>query len=559
MSGFENSVIGMNPGETKTAVVAAADAYGPHDEKLVKVINRSEFPGEMHPEVGLQLQIERQDGEKSFVTVTDVTETSITLDANHPLAGKNLVFEIELQEIVKPGPDASQLYALGIALQDHNHHDEAASHYLKAIRIKPDFIEAYYNLGVAFQHLGQVEKAIASYKEAIALDPAYASAHLNLGIAFEETMRYEEALKSFEKALETKPDYAMAHYHIGNVLFLKGQFEEAKKSYEKAVSLNHEYAAAHLNIAAINLLLGNFREGWKGYEWRWKLEGVSEKRNISQPLWNGSDIAGKTILIYAEQEFGDTIQFIRYIPLCARRGAKVIVECPKGMKSLLQNVEGAAKVITHGEQVPDFELYCPLLSLPSIFDTTIANIPADIPYLSADKMKAEKWKECLGSDGPQLKVGLAWSGDNALLKLRNDQPCSLEMFSPLGRFTDVTFYSLRKKVGSSVPEYPPAGMNLVDYAGNVDDFSDTAALIENLDLVISVDSSVAHLAGALGKPVWTLLPFVPAWQWMLGREDSPWYPTMRLFRQSSPGDWKSVLERVGNELKKFIDDSKNSL
>jgi FKBP-type peptidyl-prolyl cis-trans isomerase 2 len=550
MPGFERSVIGMNPGERKTTRVMAVDAYGPCNEDLVKVINRSEFPNNLQPEVGLQIQIQRNDGVKSYVTIIKVDESSVTLDGNHPLAGKDLIFDIELIEIRKPGPDASKHYAMGVILQDHNQHEEAISHYTKAIQIKPDFVEAYYNLGVSFQHLGQIDKAIQCYEQTVALNPEYASAHLNLGIALKEQQKYEQAIQSFEKALQIKPDYTMAYYHIGNTLFYKGQFEEAQKFYKKAVSLNPEYADAHWNIALINLLLGNFAEGWKGYEWRWKLEGVTVQRDISQPLWDGSDITGKSILIYTEQGFGDIIQFIRYIPLLAERGAKVILECPIELIPLLQNIQCIDKIFPNGSQLPEFDLYCPLLSLPRIFDTGLENIPSKIPYIQINTSLVQKWHERINTNSAQLKIGLAWAGSPDLLKPYYNRSCPLELFSILGHH-DVIFYSLQKGEDSLVFKKPPEEITLVDYMGEIEDFADTAALIENLDLVISIDTSVAHLAGALGKPVWTLLPFVPDWRWLIDREDSPWYPTMRLFRQPSPGDWQSVMDRVAQALKEL--------
>jgi hypothetical protein len=252
-------------------------------------------------------------------------------------------------------------------------------------------------------------------------------------------------------------------------------------------------------------------------------------------------------LIYTEQGLGDAIQFIRYIPLVVQRGAKLIVECRKELASLFRNVSGVKQVIKAGEQLPAFDVYCPLLSLPLRFNTTLKTIPADIPYIKADAVLFQKWKNRLSDDNPKLKVGLVWAG-RPTFKLSHLKECPLRMFSPLAQIKDITFYSLQKGNGSEQAKNPPEGMNLIDYTDEIQDFSDTAALIENLDLVISVDTSVAHLAGAMGKPVWTLLPFSPDWRWMLKREDSPWYPTMRLFRQPSHGDWKPVIERVKKEL-----------
>lgn len=561
MPGFERSVIGMHPGEIKTTRVKTVDIYGPYNQDLVKVINRSEFPDNLRPEVGLQIQIKRNDGGTSFVTLTDITETTITLDGNHPLAGKDLIFEIELIDIVKAGPSASAYFILGVFLQDKGEFDDAIKFYQKAITVDPSLTEAYYNIAVAYQKKGQFDEAITYYQQAIELNPNHEKAYLNLGISLKEKGYYEEATNFFERALQIKPDYAMAYYNLGNIFYFKGQFKEAKHFYEKVISIDPEYADAHWNISLINLLLGNFKEGWKGYEWRLKLDGLISKRDISRPLWDGSDIDGKSILIYTEQGFGDTIQFIRYIPVVAERGAKVILECQKELVPLLQNVKGIYRILENNSPLPEseFDLYCPLLSLPLIFDTTIENISSRIPYINADHSLAEKWHKKIMVNSSKLKIGIAWSGNPELLKPYYNRSCSLEVFSPLGQLHDVTFYSLQKGEAMHQAKNLPDGMQIIDYTDEIYDFSDTAAFIENLDLIISIDTAIAHLSGALGKPVWTMIPFIPDWRWMLNREDSPWYPTMKLFRQPSPGDWESVINRIKEGLKTFINKFRNHI
>jgi FKBP-type peptidyl-prolyl cis-trans isomerase 2 len=548
MPGFEMSVIGMNPGETKTARVMAVDAYDPYNKDLVKVIKRSEFPQDLLPEVGLQIQIQRNDGGKSYVTIIKVDESSVTLDGNHPLAGKDLIFDIELIDIVKAGPDAAQYFQLGVLLQDKNEFDEAITCYLKAITIDPGMFEAYYNTAVAYQEKGQLDDAIAFYKQTIELNLNHEKACLNLGISLKEKGQFEEAIKFFEKAIQIKPDYAIAYYNLGNVYVAKGQFDKAMQFYQKAIDLNPNYAEAHLNVAQLNLLFGNLEDSWKGFEWGWQVEGDISRRNFNQPPWDGSDVSGHTVLLYTDQGFGDTIQFIRYAPLIAQRGARVVIECQAELMSLIQTVEDIQQVIVQGKQLPDFDLHCHILSLPDVFKTTLETIPSKIPYIFPDTSKVKMWRDLIQTDRTSLRVGLTWSGDPGFKKGQS-RSCTIEIFSRLGQLHDITYYSLQKGETSQQAYNPPQEMQLINYTDKISDFADTAALIMNLDLVISIDTSVAHLAGALGKKVWTLIPFVPDWRWMLDREDSPWYPTMRLFRQSSPGDWETVMDRVAQALK----------
>ncbi len=354
----------------------------------------------------------------------------------------------------------------------------------------------------------------------------------------------------FQNALQKKPDFVDVYNKIGFILQNKGLIEEAIKYFQKGLEIEPDNIDSHFNLAFPFLLLGNFEQGWKEYEWRRKLTDFS-RREFSQQSWDSSDISGKTILLYAEQGFGDTIQFIRYVPLVAKKVTKIIIECQQQLISLFQNIEGIQQIIAYGEQLPLFDIYCPLLSLPLIFRTTIDTIPAEIPYIKVDEVLLQKWKDKTKEHKSEFKVGLSWAGNP---KHKNDRNRSfpLETFAPLVKFDNIVFYSLQKGKGSKQAKNPPHGMKLIDYTDEIIDFSDTAALIMNLDLVISADTAVAHLAGALGKPVWTLLPFVPDWRWMLNREDSPWYPTMRLFRQPATGDWKSVIVNVMNKLESEI-------
>ncbi|MBM4146648.1 MAG: tetratricopeptide repeat protein [Nitrospira sp.] len=551
-TGLEQAVIGMIPEESKSIEISSDNIYGPHRKEIVHIIRHDQFPEDIKPEIGLQFQIKQENGVTEIFRVTDISDTNITLDGNHPLAGKKLFFDIQLIESEQTDiSKAADFYDQGIAFQDKGRLEEAITCYQKAIELNKNLTGAFYNLGVAFQKKGQIDKSILYYEIAIGLNQDFTEAHYNLGIAYKEKALFDEAMICFQRVLQLKPDHSDASYNFGNVYAAKGQFNEAIQCYQRAIELNPDYAEAHWNIALINLLLGNFKEGWKGYEWRWKLKDIISHRDFSQPIWNGYDINGKTILLHAEQGFGDTIQFIRYAPLVAQRSARVILECQKELVSLLKSVEGIHQVISYEESLPDFNIHCPLLNLPSIFNTTTDNIPAEIPYITADASLIKKWHEKVKHDTSKLKIGLVWAGEK-LYKNDFSRSCSFEIFSALNLSDDITWYSLQKGDPSTQVENSLKGINLIDYTDELRDFSDTAALMQNLDLIISVDTAVAHLAGALGKPIWTLLPFVPDWRWMLNREDSPWYPTMRLFRQPSRGDWKSILENVADSLNKFI-------
>jgi FKBP-type peptidyl-prolyl cis-trans isomerase 2 len=546
--GLEEAVIGMKPGESKSVIIPPDKAFGSYLEEKVRVVSRDQFPRELEPMVGIKFEIKQKNGETDVIRIIEVSKQAVTLDSNHPLAGKTIFFDIELAELRKDqNAAADELYAKGVALQDKGETDEAISYYRKAIGQNPNHAAAYYNLGVAFQGKGLVDQAILYYEIAIGLKQTFTEAHHNLGVAFNEKAQFDEALMCFQRVLQLKPDHAGAFYNLGNTLVAKGRFEEAMASYKKAIEINPGHADAQWSLGLINLRLGNFEEGWKGYEWRWKLKDVMPKRDFSQPLWDGSDIRERTILIHAEQGFGDTIQFIRYATLVARRGAKVLVECQKELVSLLGNTEGVSQVIAQGERIPDFDVHCPLLSLPLIFKTKVDAIPAEIPYISADPDLVQKWRNKIIQDKSAVKVGLVWAG-NPKLKFGHSRSCPIETFTQLAQRNDVSFYSLQKGEADEQAGNLPEGIKLIDTAEEIHDFSDTAAIIENLDLVVSIDTAVAHLAGALGKRVWVLLPFVPDWRWMMNREDSPWYPTMRLFRQTKSGDWESVIALVKDSL-----------
>ena len=497
--------------------------------------------------------------------------------------GEYHVAMTHLKKAIRLNPrNAEAYYHLGVTFHDTGQLDEAITYYRKALRINPAFIPACYNLGVALQNKGYLDEALRYYQKALELNPNFAEVYNNLGTVLKDKGHLDEALLHYQKACELNPNISSVYNNLGVVYQYNGHLDEAAAYYQKALDLNPElfdvlnnlglvwrekgeidkaitffqkslqinptYADAHWNLSYAYLLTGNFREGWKEYEWRLKTdEFISRQRNFPQPLWDGTMETGRTILLCAEQGYGDAIQFIRYAPLVSARGLQVIVECQNELALFLRNTEGISQVFIEGESLPGFDVYCPLLSLPFIFDTTPETIPVTIPYVSADLTLIKKWEAKIQSENSRIKIGLVWSGNPKYTKDRN-RSFSLGLFSPFAEFTDVAFYSLQKGEAATQAKNPLEGIKLIDFTEDIHDFSDTAAFIENLDLIISVDTAVAHLAGALGKPVWTLLPFVPDWRWMLNREDSPWYPTMRLFRQPSPGDWESVIARLAQEL-----------
>ena len=458
-----------------------------------------------------------------------------------------------MKRVLQLRPDYADAHNnLGIILKDIGQLHEAMSCFRKAVALKPAFFEAYVNLGGILRSQGSLDEAIACFQKAVQLNPLFYGTYNDLGIMLKDKMRFDEAVICFQTALGLNPRFLESYINLGNTLQAKGLIDEAVACFQKAVQLCPDSAYAHYNLSLALLQSGNFREGWEKYERRRDIEGLSYLRtHFSQPLWDGSDMRGGAVLLLGEQGFGDIIQFVRYAPFVTQRNARLILCCHKELKSLMQNVDGIQEVVTYGEQLPEFAAYCPLLSLPFIFRSLIENIPTNIPYIRVDTSLSPQWEETIQSGSSRLKAGLVWSGnpDNASLLYKS---CLLQTFSPLAELDDVTFYSLQKGAAAAQAKNPPRGMNLIDYTEEINDFADTAALIQHLDLVISVDTAVAHLAGALGKPVWTLLPYPPDWRWMLNREDSPWYPSMRLFRQCSPGDWEPVIAHIGTELRKLL-------
>ncbi len=445
-------------------------------------------------------------------------------------------------------PDSAEVYNnRGIALSRLQRYVEALASYERAIALKPDYARAYNNRGVALVELDRPTEALESYNRAIALKPDYAEAHNNRGIALGELDRPAEALESYERTIALDPNNAEAFYNRGNALRDLHRHAEAVDSYERALALKPDHASAHWNLADCRLLLGDFARGWLEYEWRWKLEQRNNaRRDFEQALWLGAQtLEGRTILLHSELGLGDTLQFCRYAKEVAALGAKVLLEVQPALLPLLADLEGVTHAVARGAALPAFDYHCPLMSLPLAFKTDSRTIPADIPYLRSDAARVAAWQEKLPKKN-KPRIGVVWSGSRLL---KNDKrSMALAEMLPLVRDW-AEWVSLQKEVPETDSALLASRPDLRQFGGELKDFADTAALVELMDLVVTVDTSVAHVAGAIGKPVWILLAFNQHdWRWMLDREDSMWYPTARLFRQSANGDWASVISHVGKEL-----------
>jgi tetratricopeptide (TPR) repeat protein len=441
---------------------------------------------------------------------------------------------------------------LGNVLTDKGQLDEAIAALRQAIALNPNLPEAHSNLGSVLRDKGQLDEAIAACRQAIGLRGNYAEAHNNLGNALKDKGQLDEAIAAFRQAIALNPNSPEAYSNLGYALKENGQLDDAIAACRQAIALSPNFAEAHHNLSLTLLARGDFQPGWEEYEWRWKCKDFpSPPRNFAQPPWDGCPLEGRTLLLYAEQGLGDGLQFIRYVLLASQRGGKIIVECQAELQRLFQAMAGRCQIVARGQPLPGFDLHCPLLSLPHVFRTDLANVPKIVPYLHADAEDARRWQHRLAEHSELVKVGLAWAG-NPAHKNNHNRSIPLARMAPLGQAPGARFFSLQKGEAAAETQTPPPGMELVDWTEELKDFADTAALIANLDLVIAVDTAVVHLAGAMGKPVWTLLPYVPDWRWLLERQDSPWYPTMRLFRQPSSGDWDSVITRVADALSLWI-------
>jgi tetratricopeptide (TPR) repeat protein len=452
--------------------------------------------------------------------------------------------EASYREALRLRPDFPNVHNnLGNTLRDLNRLAEAEASYRKAVRLRPDYPDFHNNLGVALYDLGSLAEAEASYREALRIRPDSPTVHNNLGNTLRDLNRLVEAEASYREALRLRPDSPDVHNNLGNTFRDLNRLAEAEASYREAVRLRPDHSEAHTNLALALLLTGQFEEGWEEYEWR----PSRSDQSFLPPLWRGEAIGDRVILLRAEQGLGDTLQFCRYVPLVAAAG-RTILEVQAPLVRLLSGLDGITVMVAQGDMLPSFDLHCPLLSLPRVLGTTLDTIPATTPYLIADPALAADWRKRL-TDVDGLRVGLVWAGGQQLAPaIDRRRSIALDSLAPLGEVSGVSLVSLQKSELKAQDTHPPRGLMLLDFTADLHDFADTAALIDGLDLVISVDTAVAHLAGALGKPVWLLNRFDTCWRWLLNRDDSPWYPTMRQFRQPRPGDWNSVICGVRDAL-----------
>ena len=428
--------------------------------------------------------------------------------------------------------------------------DDALNEYNKALSFDDKNQEAHFNKALILTKLNSLNDALDSYKEVLKNQPNSVDAFINSGVIFCTLKEPIKALKCFDSAINIQSNNSMAHNNRGNILTELGRCDEAIKSYEKAVKINPNFADANNNIALINLLLGKYENGWKLFEWRWKGPQKKDFRDFKKPLWLGlEDIKDKVILISAEQGLGDFIQFYRYCDLVENLGAYIIIETPKELFSLIKLQNTKRIIIEKDEAIPEFDYYCPIMSLPLAFNTTVDNVPSPLSYIKSDKKKSLFWHAKLG-EKKRTRVGIVWSGAQNK-ETDQDRSLLLKQLKPILDLP-IDFFSLQKEVRDIDKDFLLQSININDFHKDIKDFSDTAALICEMDIVISVDTSVAHLAGALGKPLWILLPFASDYRWMLDRIDSPWYPTATLFRQIEANNWENVLFSIQRSLESYV-------
>lgn len=452
------------------------------------------------------------------------------------------------EDILKTQPKHyDSLHLLGVIAAETGHNQSAVDLIRKAIELNPNNAAFHSNRGIALKELKQLEAALESFDKAIAIKPDYAEAYYNRGIALAELKQFDAAVESFDKAIAIKPDYTKAHFNRGAALADLRRLNAAVASYDRAIAIKPDYAEAYWNKSLALLLDGDFANGFALHEWRWKLSTFTSPRgNFPQPLWLGKEsLVGKTILLYSEQGLGDTIQFCRYINLVSDSGARVILVVEKSLVGLLKELAEVSVLVSKGSLLPSFDCHCPLLSLPLAFKTNLDSIPCSPKYLSADPNKLTTWAKRLG-EKTRPRVGLVWSGSGEHKNDHNRSVALSELIQELP--TDYQYVSLQKEVRDLDKSTLESRAEILHFGDELADFTDSAALCELMDVVISVDTSVAHLSGAMGKPTWVLLPFVPDWRWLLDRDDSPWYPSVRLYRQPTPGDWSGVFAKVKRDL-----------
>ena len=499
-----------------------------------------------------------RDCEKAIAIAPNLPEIHNIRGLIYDKLGKHQRAVKSFKQALKLKPGAVQFQVnLAKSLNELEKYEQALTHCNQAIESNPNIPDAYYNRGIALQGLIRLEQAVESYDRAIERSPKASDAFCNRGICFHRLDQVEKGFDDFNTAIKLKPDNVRAFSNRGLSHRLLGQFDLAEQDFEKALSIDPDHGSTLFNRALLYLLTGDFEKGWKEYEWRWT---KSAKRIFRYgKVWEGEPLSGKRIFIYGEQGIGDFIQFVRYLPQLQKMGARVILECGRALGRLMIQFKGydrlEIKIDNKEPQIKNsFDYHLPIMSLPRMFHSTLDTIPAKVPYLFADKDLERIWHSKIEKKA-ELDVGVVWAG-NPSHKGDRRRSVHVSRFSKLKKINGVHLYSLQKEAHDLWTDQDPDNIFTRNFGPQLSDFADTAAIISNLDLIISVDTSVAHLAGALGKETWILLPFSPDWRWLTQREDSPWYPTGRLFRQPAPGEWDGVFESVKTALAEKITQTK---
>ena len=478
---------------------------------------------------------------------------ALTQGLHHHQTGQLSRAEQIYRQILAQQPvHADALHLLGALALQTGRRDEAVRLLEQAVAADPTIAVYHGNLASAYLTASRYEDAHAALQQAIRRDPAFVEAYYNLGVTLYNLGRLDEAVAAYRHCLELRAGNASAHGNLGDLLRELGQSDQALEHLEQALAAQPELPNAHYNRALVLLSLGRLAEGWDEYEWRWRCREFT-RRSLAQPAWNGSPLVDQTLLIHAEQGLGDTIQFLRYLPLVRQRCGNVLVEIQANLVPLFEH-SGFSGLIAQRAALPHFDVQLPMISLPHIFGTTLETIPAAGPYLKAKPELVNAWREKL-SCYSQFKVGIVWQGSPSYREDRY-RSIPLPFFAPLAQVPGVQLFSLQKGPGSEQLSMLHRAFHVVDLGSNIDTqsgpFMDSAAIMKNLDLVITSDTASAHLAGALGVPVWVALRIAPDWRWLTERADSPWYPSMRLFRQKQFGDWPGVFGKMADELRRMV-------
>ncbi len=446
--------------------------------------------------------------------------------------------------------DADAHGQCGALLLELKLYQDALHYYNRELTLNPSSLSGLRGRCLVYMALGSFEKAKKDAEQAVALNPLSANAFLNLGAILHKLGRQVEALKANDIAIQLEPAYAQVYSNRGLVLVDMHRFDEAMADYNQSIEIDAECANAYWNKAILSLLTGDYAQGWSLYEWRWKTILKDFRRTFAQPLWLGEfSIKDKTLLISAEQGLGDFIQFCRYVPLVAALGPKVVLEVPKALVSLISTLPGNYMMVEQGSTLPSFDYHCPIMSLPLALGTSLSNIPAKVPYLFVNDKKLQNWQKRLGKP-TKPRIGLVWSG-STIHQNDHHRSIAFETIEPLLGLP-LDFHVLQKEIRKADMERLATHVEVKSHQDKLTDFSETAALIQAMDLIVSVDTSVAHVAAAMGKPCWILLPYSPDFRWMTNREDSPWYPTVTLFRQPKQNDWATVISQIEEKMKEHF-------